>query len=37
MALHAACLGFTHPHTKKPLRFASPLPPEFTEFLASQA
>jgi 23S rRNA pseudouridine1911/1915/1917 synthase len=37
MALHAACLGFTHPHTEKPLRFASPLPPEFTEFLASQA
>lgn len=35
LALHAAALGFTHPETERTLRFESPLPPEFTEFLAS--
>jgi 23S rRNA pseudouridine1911/1915/1917 synthase len=35
MALHAAVLGFTHPQTGRPMRFESPLPAEFTEFLAT--
>ncbi len=34
MALHAAALGFIHPETERPLRFESPLPPEFTDFLS---
>ncbi|MFA5204221.1 MAG: RluA family pseudouridine synthase [Lentisphaeria bacterium] len=36
MALHAACLAFTHPHSGEALRFASPLPREFEDFLATQ-
>lgn len=31
-ALHAALLGFTHPITREPMRFESPLPPEFAAF-----
>lgn len=31
--LHAGVLGFTHPITGEKLRFESPLPPYFTEFL----
>lgn len=34
LALHAAVLGFLHPHTAQPLRFESPLPPEFDRFVA---
>jgi 23S rRNA pseudouridine1911/1915/1917 synthase len=34
LALHAAVLGFSHPVTAQPLRFESPLPPEFVKFLA---
>lgn len=30
LLLHAAVLGFAHPRTGKPLRFESPLPPDFT-------
>lgn len=33
LALHAAVLGFTHPHTGRSMRFESPLPAEFTAFL----
>jgi 23S rRNA pseudouridine1911/1915/1917 synthase len=36
LALHAAVLGFQHPTTGAPLRFESPLPPEFTQFLAAK-
>jgi 23S rRNA pseudouridine1911/1915/1917 synthase len=36
LALHAAVLGFQHPTTGAPLRFESPLPPEFTRFLAAK-
>jgi 23S rRNA pseudouridine1911/1915/1917 synthase len=35
MALHAAALGFRHPETEMDLFFESPLPAEFTEFLAA--
>jgi 23S rRNA pseudouridine1911/1915/1917 synthase len=35
LALHAAVLGFEHPHTHAPLRFESPLPAEFERFLES--
>jgi 23S rRNA pseudouridine1911/1915/1917 synthase len=34
LALHAAILGFEHPHSRERLRFESPLPPEFERFLA---
>ncbi len=34
VALHATVLGFVHPKSEKPLRFESPLPPEFGRFLA---
>ncbi len=34
LGLHAKVLGFEHPRTGKPLRFESPLPKEFTRFLA---
>jgi 23S rRNA pseudouridine1911/1915/1917 synthase len=34
MALHAAALGFTHPETELEMYFESPLPAEFTDFLA---
>ena len=37
LALHAAVLGFEHPRTHQPLRFESPLPDEFTRFLAIQS
>lgn len=33
--LHAKVLGFTHPITGETLRFETPLPPWFTEFLHS--
>lgn len=33
LALHAAVLGFDHPHTGRPLQFESPLPDEFDRFL----
>ena len=33
LALHAATLGFDHPRTGRPLRCASPLPPEITRFV----
>ncbi len=33
LALHATVLGFTHPETEHALRFESPLPEEFTDFL----
>ena len=33
-ALHAAVLGFLHPLTKRAMRFESPLPPEFVQFVA---
>ena len=32
--LHARTLGFVHPRTGEPLRFTSPLPPYFVDFLA---
>jgi 23S rRNA pseudouridine1911/1915/1917 synthase len=35
LALHAAILAFAHPVTGKPLKFESPLPEEFSPFLAS--
>lgn len=35
LALHAAVLGFQHPHSQEPLRFETPLPPEFERFLRS--
>jgi 23S rRNA pseudouridine1911/1915/1917 synthase len=34
LALHAAILGFEHPHSHERLRFESPLPPEFERFIA---
>lgn len=34
LALHAQTLGFVHPRTGQPLQFTSPLPEEFTRFLA---
>jgi 23S rRNA pseudouridine1911/1915/1917 synthase len=33
-ALHAATLGFRHPATGAPLRFESPLPPDFAALVA---
>lgn len=33
LALHAAELGFEHPHTGEHLRFTSPLPPDLRKFL----
>jgi 23S rRNA pseudouridine1911/1915/1917 synthase len=33
--LHAEQLGFRHPRTGEPMRFAAPLPPALTEFLSS--
>lgn len=36
LALHAARLGFEHPHTHERLRFESPLPSEFESFLSRQ-
>ncbi len=36
IALHAATLGFAHPATGEPLRFESPLPPEFRRFAVTQ-
>jgi 23S rRNA pseudouridine1911/1915/1917 synthase len=33
LALHARLLGFAHPGSGEPLRFESPLPPEFHRFL----
>ncbi|HEX7938577.1 MAG TPA: RluA family pseudouridine synthase, partial [Gemmatimonadaceae bacterium] len=35
MALHAAALGFMHPETELEMYFESPLPAEFTDFLAA--
>jgi 23S rRNA pseudouridine1911/1915/1917 synthase len=35
LALHAAALGFTHPETELQLRFESPLPADFTDFLSA--
>jgi 23S rRNA pseudouridine1911/1915/1917 synthase len=35
MALHAAALGFIHPETDREMMFESPLPEEFTAFLAA--
>jgi len=34
LALHARSLGFLHPRTNKFLRFDSPLPEEFKDFIA---
>ena len=33
LALHAAVLGFEHPHSHEWLRFESPIPPEFERFI----
>ena len=33
MALHATKLGFVHPHTRRPLLFESPLPPDLAAWL----
>jgi len=33
VALHAARLGFTHPHTKAPVRVESPMPDDMTRLL----
>ncbi|MBL8849494.1 MAG: RluA family pseudouridine synthase [Planctomycetaceae bacterium] len=33
-ALHAAVLGFAHPLSNRAMRFESPLPPEFVQFVA---
>jgi len=34
--LHCRRLAFTHPTTKKPLEFTSPLPPDLADYLAKQ-
>mgnify|MGYP003600547986 FL=1 len=34
LALHAAELGFEHPHTGEPMRFTMPLPADLQSFLA---
>lgn len=34
-ALHAAVLGFEHPTSGQPLRFASPLPPDLSSLLSA--
>ncbi len=34
LALHAKTLGFQHPVTRQQMRFDSPLPPEFTQFVS---
>lgn len=34
-ALHAACLGFTHPTSNKAMRFEAPLPADFARLLES--
>jgi len=34
-ALHAACLGFTHPSSGERLRFEAPLPPDLAELEAA--
>lgn len=36
LALHAAILGFDHPHTGEHVRFEAPLPAEFERFLRTQ-
>ncbi|MFO0869485.1 MAG: RluA family pseudouridine synthase [Pirellulales bacterium] len=36
VALHARQLGFTHPVTRKQMRFCSPLPAEMEQFLADE-
>lgn len=33
MGLHAFCLGFVHPRTRKSLAFQTPAPPEFRKYL----
>lgn len=33
LALHAATLGFTHPHTKQHVRWESPMPSELTSWI----
>ena len=35
LLLHAATLGFVHPTTAEPMRFESPLPPEFEAAVAA--
>ncbi len=34
-ALHAACLGFTHPTSNKAMRFEAPLPADFARLIES--
>jgi 23S rRNA pseudouridine1911/1915/1917 synthase len=36
LMLHAATLGFAHPITGEPKRFASPVPPEMADWIASR-